>query len=352
MRALAAGRTAMVAVILMATMGALQAGCGSSPTPMAPETAATISGVTPLIANATTQSFTVSGNGFQAGLVLAITPSGGSPTVVSGTQITGVTSTSFQATAVVSSAGTYAFQVANPSTASAPFSVVVQAAPTVSKLTVAITTQSASTFVVGGTEQLSATATMSDATQKDVTAQASWQSSNGFVAIVSPGGLVTATYVGTATLTATYQGQSASITQLIAQPLAFQIATCGSGKVGTYDSLACSLVITAATNPNSTGLQIKADLSGFGPVNTFGVFVLCYGCGQIEYDLTDLNIPVNMSPGRVAIPVTVSDAQGRTAFTTVHFTVLPALISERWNISRAARLRPLRTSSIGSEVGR
>jgi hypothetical protein len=58
------------------------------------------------------------------------------------------------------------------------------------------------------TSQLTATANLSAGAPNDVTASATWTSSDAGVAIVSSAGLVTSTGNGTATITATYQGKS------------------------------------------------------------------------------------------------------------------------------------------------
>jgi hypothetical protein len=65
---------------------------------------------------------------------------------------------------------------------------------------------------IGQTVQLTATATFSDGTTQNVTATATWQSSNSSVATVSSGGLVTAVTSGTVTMTATFQGKAGTAT--------------------------------------------------------------------------------------------------------------------------------------------
>jgi hypothetical protein len=66
----------------------------------------------------------------------------------------------------------------------------------------------------GGSTQLTATARLSDGTQKNVTAQATWLSSNPSTASVT-GGLVAGIAAGSATITARYQGAAASVTMVI-----------------------------------------------------------------------------------------------------------------------------------------
>ena len=65
-------------------------------------------------------------------------------------------------------------------------------------------------LVVGGTQQLTATATYSDGSKADISASASWASSNKTVATVNLAGMVTAVAAGTATISANLTGQSGS----------------------------------------------------------------------------------------------------------------------------------------------
>ncbi|HEX4487104.1 MAG TPA: Ig-like domain-containing protein [Terriglobales bacterium] len=64
---------------------------------------------------------------------------------------------------------------------------------------------------IGETEQLSAQAVWPNGDTTNISAQAHWSSSNIAVATVSSTGLVTIIGVGTATITATYNGESASV---------------------------------------------------------------------------------------------------------------------------------------------
>lgn len=78
----------------------------------------------------------------------------------------------------------------------------------VSALVVAPSTKSLSAGA-SATQQLSATATMSDAaTTQVVTGDVAWESSDEAKATVSAGGLVTAKATGSATITGTYKGQT------------------------------------------------------------------------------------------------------------------------------------------------
>ena len=80
---------------------------------------------------------------------------------------------------------------------------------TVSGLTVSVSPNPAS-FVVGATQQFTATATQSGGSPTDVTATATWSVANTAVATVTSGGLATGIAVGSTTVTATYNGIAAN----------------------------------------------------------------------------------------------------------------------------------------------
>ena len=69
---------------------------------------------------------------------------------------------------------------------------------------------SAPSLLAGSTQQLSATGTYSDGTSADLTTTAIWTSSNGTVATVSSGGLISSAATGSATITASESGQNAT----------------------------------------------------------------------------------------------------------------------------------------------
>src|SRR5712691_5119594 len=78
-------------------------------------------------------------------------------------------------------------------------------------LTVTAVTISGTAPPVGQTSQLTATATMSNGTTQDVTAQAAWQSSNTSVVIVSGSGVATGVAAGEADVTVAFSGASGSL---------------------------------------------------------------------------------------------------------------------------------------------
>lgn len=92
-------------------------------------------------------------------------------------------------------------------------SVITNTGLTVSNQTVtSITVSPSSASVISGqTQQLTATATLSNNGSQDVTSTATWASSNTAVATVSAG-LVSGISTGTATISATYGGQTGTAT--------------------------------------------------------------------------------------------------------------------------------------------
>jgi hypothetical protein len=71
---------------------------------------------------------------------------------------------------------------------------------------------------VGQTTQLTAKVTLSNGTRQDVTAQATWSSSNTTVVTVTTGGLLKVLKPGTADITATYQGRSGKFSVSVVAP--------------------------------------------------------------------------------------------------------------------------------------
>jgi len=107
---------------------------------------------------------------------------------------------------------------------SATFDLTVTSA-TATALTV---TPAATTIAAGLTAQLTATGTFSDGTTQDVTFDATWTSSDPAVATVSKG-LVQGLAVGTATITASFEGAPPAAAQLTVTEVALQSITVTPG---------------------------------------------------------------------------------------------------------------------------
>jgi Bacterial Ig-like domain (group 2)/Putative binding domain, N-terminal len=117
---------------------------------------------------------------------------------------------------------------------------------------------------VGNTVQLVATATLSDGTKQDVTAQAQWSSTNPGLATVSGAGLVGFLAAGDAEIVATYQGQSARGT--------IRSVACGfvPEGVAAFNAVGGTASITVATGPGCRWSVVTGDpwirIDGKGPM--------------------------------------------------------------------------------------
>jgi uncharacterized protein YjdB len=115
---------------------------------------------------------------------------------------------------------------------------------------------STATLSAGTSVQISATAIYSDNTHADVTARASWSSSNAAVATVgAASGKVAATVAGTATINASFQGQSASATVMVTAATLVSIAvtpTSPSVAAGTSQAFKATGTFTDNTTQDLT----------------------------------------------------------------------------------------------------
>jgi uncharacterized protein YjdB len=93
-------------------------------------------------------------------------------------------------------------------------SMIKPTASAASVVSIAITGGSAS-VATGGTLQLSAIATLSDGSVADVSASATWSSSDNTVASVGASGLVTGVAAGTAQITATLNGVTGTLSMTV-----------------------------------------------------------------------------------------------------------------------------------------
>ncbi|MGC1107468.1 MAG: SBBP repeat-containing protein [Candidatus Acidiferrales bacterium] len=141
------------------------------------------------------------------------------------------------------------------------------------------------TLVMGGTEQFSASATLSDGTVEDVSGEATWTSSDATIVTVtnlfqSGGGYPLAVGVGTATITATIDnvsGSSGTITVIAAPPppvspvitsvsptsgaAGTQVTISGSGFGSSQGSGAAWLGTTPASIVSWSDTQVVADVA-------------------------------------------------------------------------------------------
>jgi uncharacterized protein YjdB len=131
-------------------------------------------------------------------------------------------SSSDAATASVSAAGVVTPVAAGSATITATYSgltaaaAVTVAVPVLQSIAV---TPAAPTLAVGATQALTVTATYDVGPTANVTSSAAYATSDAATATVSPAGVVTAVATGTATITATYSGQTATSVVTVAAPV-------------------------------------------------------------------------------------------------------------------------------------
>jgi hypothetical protein len=145
---------------------------------------------------------------------------------------------------------------------------------------------------IGETTQLTATATLSDNTTKDVTTDATWSRGDARVATVSPSGLVTVVGFGATWISATYQSRGASMTVTATLPGTFVIAgrvrEPGAGGIANVPVIDTITGRSATTDSDGyfslAGLprlqaQLKAEKEGYEPA-------------EVETTQTNVDLPL------------------------------------------------------------
>jgi hypothetical protein len=137
-----------------------------------------------------------------------------------------------------SAAGTFSFTVqvadAGSPTQTTNKSLSITITPTLASISV---TPASPSFVVGGTQQFTATGTYSDSSTQDLTLQATWTSSNTGVVSVNATGLATGVSAGTGTITAAV-GSVSGGTSVTILPLAVGVGDYRSAGSGAWNAAA------------------------------------------------------------------------------------------------------------------
>jgi predicted extracellular nuclease len=96
-------------------------------------------------------------------------------------------------------------------------------------------------------------------------------------------------------------------------------ASANPNAVNQGSSTVLTVNVTPGTNPSSTGITVTADLSAFG-----GLASQAFSGSNNSYTFT-LSVSSGQAPSAYTIPVTVTDAQSRTATTSISLTVQQAV---------------------------
>jgi uncharacterized protein YjdB len=216
-----------------------------------------------------------------------------------------------------------------------------------------VTVKSATSLLVGGSEQLTATVSPSNATNPGVT----WKSSDPTVATVSATGLVTAVKAGTATVTVTTAdgGKTASCAVTVTTPV---VAVTGvslapttlplfAGNPGTSAVLSATVAPSTATNQNVTWSSDNTSVATVSATAGSAVTVVAHAPGKANITVTTVDgkktavCAVTVAPVKVAgvalDRTAVSLNPGGTA--TLTATVAPANATDpsvTWTSSNTA----------------
>ncbi len=194
-----------------------------------------------------------------------------------------------------------------------------------------VTVSGPTSLTAGQTSQFTATATMSNGSTQSCSSSAVWQSTNTSVATVTSSGMVTAISAGVSDIRATCDGTAGAAHVTVVAPGA---ALSGSGRtlpttppVGSTLNLII-VNVTKAENPPSTGIKVVANLTAIGASAALalddGGITGPSGCDDISNDGTYIacfNVGTGIAPGTYVLPVVISDAQGRTANTSITVTI-------------------------------
>jgi alpha-tubulin suppressor-like RCC1 family protein len=188
---------------------------------------------------------------------------------------------------------------------------VANTAPPPKTLTRVIVSPTAITLNVGETKQLTATAEYSDGSTQDITNSAVWTIADQSIASVSSNGQLTARSAGSTTVTASFNGQSATMAATINMPaklVLIEVAYSNDGvNFSSWQVLNPSnppqgrYVKFRATLQAQAGGASKTDLNfnQSNPQNTFALGDNAVADGQLKFKTSYTNVMANEGPAGV-----------------------------------------------------
>lgn len=135
---------------------------------------------------------------------------------------------------------------------------------------------------IGVSAQFTATATLSDGTSQNVTAKATWSSSNPAVATVTSGGVVTAVAVGEADVTATYVGVSGKARVSPARPAPVTVVIGGTVTDGFSGGILPNITVQVVDGSGATK-STRTDASGNYSVSSVTAGSLTVSFSAVSY---------------------------------------------------------------------
>ncbi len=197
---------------------------------------------------------------------------------------------------------------------------------------VQVSPSTTNTFVGGPIVAFVATASFSDLTSADVTAQSSWQSSNPAVASIGSAGRATALTIGTTQIVATYQGMASAPANLA---------------VGPAVVVGLEVLPPAATIAKGTtqAFQALATLSD-GSKTDMSVVVSWQSSNLALATVSGTGVASGLSPGAVTLTATLD---GKYATSTL--TVSPATLTSLEIAPAVASALPLNATRPYRAIG-
>jgi len=208
----------------------------------------------------------------------------------------------------------------------ATFNTVPSSAVSVTVISATVTLSSiavtpATSIAAGRTQQFVATGTYSDASTAVLTSMVTWSSNNNAVATVIPGGLATSYTPGTATITATYGGQSGSAVLTISAAVLTSISVTPVNPQVTYISGAAPTEQFKATGVYSDGsiTDITTTATWSNPAPDTGIATI------IASGVTGGLATTGGTAGSTVITATSGSISGTSTLTVLADTVAPAV---------------------------
>ncbi len=230
--------------------------------------------------------------------------------------------------------------VAGVSAGSVPLTAGLRGLAAVSSITVLSDTVSTIVLTpanpgvaIGGTQQLTATATYADGSTQDISGSVLWSSSQGATATISASGLVTGVSAGTATLTATLTGASyaAGGQVLGSTQVTVGSGTGGTGTGGTGTGSPTLVSIAVSPSNGSIGSLVKGATKQFTVTGTYSDGSTEDLTGSATYTSSDAEVLGVSAAGLVSASgigtAQITVAVGGQSFTTPPITVTPATLT-------------------------
>jgi hypothetical protein len=165
---------------------------------------------------------------------------------------------------------------------------------------------------LGQASQLTATITLTNGTKQDVTSQATWSSSNPPAATISSSGLLTVASLGIATITATYQGISGTLSVSL-QLTSVAVTGPTSLTVGQqYQFTATATFSDSSTLDVTTQATWSTNGAGFLRVSSQGLATALAAIGSLPAPGLNVSAFYQGRTGQSA-PITVVDSSSSTS---------------------------------------